>query len=395
MCAKEKLSELLKICKKYGYIATIFGEKTILSRVPYGPLGMEMKKNIFDDWWKTLTMATDVNIFPVSTPILKWLKGGTTKTDSIQMRSSLSKDTMGHYLSVLQTVNCQLPFGIVHSGLCFKSDPFVNLTSDAGILMNSDVSSKHYDRNEGKIASSLISNIWNPLEKTHLMLMFFCSPKSFSSWMEYWQKHRLSWWRKFSGMPTRFSLAGSVSEGISLQFTVSSEKITFETITTKSGHLPEDVKDQTIANRSLVPCVIECEANLDLAVLNYLFDAYQESENDSKTRQLLRIHHQLAPYKVTITACGATNKLRDLAIYITRQLRKANVAVFPNPDLYCISSLDTQFNHFDEMGIPYCIVLSEKTLKTGITGLRNRDTTITEQVHVKEMKTKLLYYLQM
>ncbi|XP_022254144.1 DNA polymerase subunit gamma-2, mitochondrial-like isoform X3 [Limulus polyphemus] len=306
MCAKEKLSGLLKICQKYGYIAPFRGEKTVLSRVPYGPLGMEMKKNIFDIWWKTLTMATDVNVFPVSTPVLKWQKEGTTKTGSIQMRSSLSEDTMGHYLSVLQTVNCQLPFGIVHSGLCFKSDLLVNLNSDADILMNLDVSSQHNDRNEGKIASSLISSVWNPLEKTHLMLMFFCSPKSFSSWLEYWQKHRLSWWRK-----------------------------------------------------------------------------------------VLRIHHQLAPYKVTITASGATNKLRDLAIYITRQLRKSNVAVFPNPDLYCVSSLDSQFIHFDEMGIPYCIVLSERTLKTGIAGLRNRDTTITEQVHVKEMKNKLLYYLQM
>ncbi|XP_022254142.1 DNA polymerase subunit gamma-2, mitochondrial-like isoform X2 [Limulus polyphemus] len=340
-------------------------------------------------------MATDVNVFPVSTPVLKWQKEGTTKTGSIQMRSSLSEDTMGHYLSVLQTVNCQLPFGIVHSGLCFKSDLLVNLNSDADILMNLDVSSQHNDRNEGKIASSLISSVWNPLEKTHLMLMFFCSPKSFSSWLEYWQKHRLSWWRKFAGMPTSFSLTKSVSQDVSLQFTTSWEKITFETITTKSGHLPEDLKDQTMACKTLVPHVIECETNLDLAVLNYLFDAYQERETNSRTRQVLRIHHQLAPYKVTITASGATNKLRDLAIYITRQLRKSNVAVFPNPDLYCVSSLDSQFIHFDEMGIPYCIVLSERTLKTGIAGLRNRDTTITEQVHVKEMKNKLLYYLQM
>lgn len=39
-------------------------------------------------------------------------------------------------------------------------------------------------------------------------------------------------------------------------------------------------------------------------------------------------------------------------------------------------NLDIQYRQYDQLGVPYTVVLNENTLKNGIIQLRNRDTTL-------------------
>lgn len=75
--------------------------------------------------------------------------------------------------------------------------------------------------------------------------------------------------------------------------------------------------------------------------------------------------------------------MKDLALYLSKQLRANYVStlLLPSSSMHI---LDSQFKQYDQLGIPYNIVLNDKTLVDGISLLRSRDTTL---------KVLLLYLL--
>jgi DNA polymerase gamma 2 len=89
---------------------------------------------------------------------------------------------------------------------------------------------------------------------------------------------------------------------------------------------------------------------------------------------------------VKIAAKTVIDQLKDMALYLCRQLRKNQVSSLLLPSSYK-NTLDAQWKQYDQMGIPYNVVLNENTLKTGISQLRSRDTTLKEQVHVADLAT--------
>ncbi|XP_071438558.1 DNA polymerase subunit gamma-2, mitochondrial isoform X2 [Hetaerina americana] len=155
--------------------------------------------------------------------------------------------------------------------------------------------------------------------------------------------------------------------------------------------------------RSILPHVIECAATLDGAVLAFLCDAYGErlspshsktgsNSKENNTRLTLHLHRRLAPYKASFSASSSNSTLvedlNDLASYLTRQLRRIGISVLLPQDL-TKKSLEAQHLRNDEMGIPYTIVMNESTLKNGIIGLRSRDTTLKEQLHITDLKSHM------
>lgn len=74
---------------------------------------------------------------------------------------------------------------------------------------------------------------------------------------------------------------------------------------------------------------------------------------------------------------GAANitELNDLALYLTKQLRAMNVSVLLLPSSSKFT-LEAQYKQYDHLGVPYTVILNDKTLVDGISQLRNRDTTL-------------------
>lgn len=68
-------------------------------------------------------------------------------------------------------------------------------------------------------------------------------------------------------------------------------------------------------------------------------------------------------------------QLKQLAQYLAKQLRTKKVATLLLPSAQR-DSLEVQWNRFDQMGVPYQVLLNERTLKNGIVQLRSRDTTL-------------------
>lgn len=53
-------------------------------------------------------------------------------------------------------------------------------------------------------------------------------------------------------------------------------------------------------NEKYVPYVIESTCGLDRSILAILFDAYNEEEINGETREVLKLHPYLAPYKIAV-----------------------------------------------------------------------------------------------
>ena len=78
---------------------------------------------------------------------------------------------------------------------------------------------------------------------------------------------------------------------------------------------------------------------------------------------------------IIILGCSNNSELGQLGMLITIQLRKAGISTLSLPSLSS-ENFEEQLKRFDSLGLPYTCILNEGTLRTGIFGLRNRDTTI-------------------
>lgn len=74
----------------------------------------------------------------------------------------------------------------------------------------------------------------------------------------------------------------------------------------------------------------------------------------------------------------------DLSKYIGLKLKSAGISVLlqkQNDDKYP----NRIFNTFDRIGVLDTIILNDESLTNGLMKLRNRDTTITEAIHLSDV----------
>lgn len=132
--------------------------------------------------------------------------------------------------------------------------------------------------------------------------------------------------------------------------------------------------------------------------LNAICDAYDEPLFQEDKRQLLRLHRKLAPYRISFAVTGSSklicenmiknknycktfsaaakiSELSELALYVSKQLRANYISTLLLPSS-AKHTLETQFKQYDQFGIPYTVILNDKTLVDGISQLRSRDTTL-------------------
>lgn len=89
------------------------------------------------------------------------------------------------------------------------------------------------------------------------------------------------------------------------------------------------------------------------------------------------------------TLCYSTDPsdvidLYDLSRYISMLLQECNIEVLHSEDILFPqkTNIDDEFNKIDSIGIPYSLILDVESLNTGLMKLRNRDTTLSETIHI-------------
>ena len=115
-------------------------------------------------------------------------------------------------------------------------------------------------------------------------------------------------------------------------------------------------------DRRYVPYVIEPAAGADRATLAFLLAAYDEEEvpngkGGTEKRTVLRLHPRLAPIKVAVLPLSKNEKLVPLADEVASALR-AHFMI----DVDVAGSIGRRYRRQDEVGTPLCVTIDFDTL---------------------------------
>uniref|UniRef100_H3DJF9 DNA polymerase gamma 2, accessory subunit n=1 Tax=Tetraodon nigroviridis TaxID=99883 RepID=H3DJF9_TETNG len=377
----------------------------------YGPLGLELRRNLLDQWWrsvstssaqvfgiKTLTCSQDpptggaghLGIVDLDDLTQVLVQKGLSREELIQqlrerlhrsrlMRTSLYQGALKQFVPSLELANRKLPFGLAETGLCFQPP--------------------------GRSGC--------PGEATNTSLVWFCSPRTSGQWLDYWTRQRLKWWRKFALSPSNFSsaevpeeeLEAVVSRGVRVWYRFPWGQKPVETLWLRgNAELLRTLNGARFTlqgrdGRKTLPHVVTVTGNVDCGMMAFLSNSLQQLKKDNSKhrlqhRQVLKLHPALAPVKVALEiGRGATAELRQLCEGLMQELKEAQISVWPGYLSTQASSMEQLTAKYDEMGVLFTVVISENTLENGLLQVRSRDTTIKETVHISESRNYIFRYI--
>ena len=134
-----------------------------------------------------------------------------------------------------------------------------------------------------------------------------------------------------------------------------------------------------ITNEKYVPYCVEPSVGVDRMFLTFLCNAYEvETLEDGTTRNLLKLHPALAPYKAAVLPL--TKKLTDKSDEVYKKLsREFNV------DTDVSGSIGKRYRRQDEAGTPFCITVDFDTLEDETVTVRHRDSMEQERVKIDDL----------
>ena len=432
------LEKLVSLCKRRGFIfqsSEVYGGTG--SVWDYGPLGVELKRNIKDRWWHAMVRARD-DIEGIDAAILMhpkvWEASGHVagfsdplidckackarfRADQIEGSQCPRKPSKrpGEH------TDCQLTEPRLFN-LMFKT--FMGPVEDSaavvylrpetaqGIYVNF-LNVQQATRQKvpfgiaqiGKAFRNEITPgnfIFRTREFEQMEMQFFVDPQQPSGgrtdmeWFEYWKEQRLQWHlalglereRLMFHQHTPEELAHYARAAFDVQFdfggTLGFQEIEgvhhrgdFDLTQHQqfSGKRLEYL-DQP-ANRRYVPFVIETSVGADRTLLAVLVNGYREEkvEGEDEGRVVLRLLPSLAPIKAGIFPLVKKDGMPEFAEKLAADLRP-HFPVFYDES----GAIGRRYRRQDEVGTPFCLTIDGQTIQDNTVTVRDRDTLVQERV---------------
>ncbi len=419
------MDKLVSLCKRRGFIfqsSEIYGGTG--SVWDYGPLGVELKKNMKDAWWKSMVRMRD-DIEGLDAAILMhprtWEASGHVagftdplvdcKTCKGRFRADRLEDARCPQKPSKrpgEAEQCQLTEPRMFN-LMFKtfmgpveesaSTVYLRPETAQGIFVNF-LNVQQSTRQKvpfgiaqiGKAFRNEITPgnfIFRTREFEQMEMQFFVEPGEDMKWFEYWKAERMAWHQSLGLAPERLNyhqhagaeLAHYARAAFDIEFdfggTLGFQEI--EGIHNRGdfdlGRHQEysgkklEYFDQPNNKRSL-PYVIETSVGADRSTLAALVNAYREEtvEGEAEGRTVLRLHPSLAPIKTAVFALTKKEGMPDMAHRIAGDLRPH----FP-VDYDETGSIGKRYRRQDEVGTPFCVTVDTESVKDGTVTVRDRD----------------------
>lgn len=240
--------------------------------------------------------------------------------------------------------------------------------------------------------------------KRHLLRTSYFVSNSFSSEsFHHMQRQHKIWWMKYGSYPGKYFISDQKNESlfksVHIQSTVTESVLNIESF--KLFSLKDCTQSKEIIGsfhsklpnrkKEIIPDIIKSVVDLQVAAIALLFDAV------NLTEYYTAHHRRIAPYQVAIIINGCqrnSKQLNDLSRYIELLINKTEPKIKVLNELttrnYDTSELDKQYQTYDEIGIPYNIILDNDALNNGLFHLRNRNTTLSEKIHLSDVTNYLI-----
>jgi glycyl-tRNA synthetase len=416
------LDTISNLAKKRGFVfqsSEIYGG--IRSAYDYGPLGVELLRNVKDEWWRSMVRERD-DVVGIDSAILQarqvWQASGHEEvfTDPLvecrncNARHRLDKlddpntcPTCGKSGTFTEPRHFNLMFR-TYMGPVEEEDNLIYLRPETaqGIFTNFE-NVRRTNRLKlpfgiAQVGKSFRNEItpgqfvFRTREFEQMEMEYFVRPEDADKWFEYWKEQRLQWYLDLGMTESNLRIrphsedelshysAGTVDveyrfpwdwdelEGIA-------NRTDFD-LKAHSEHSGEDLRyfDQE-SNERFYPYVIEPAAGATRTTFAFLIDAYHEETVNDEERVVLRLHHRLAPYKVAVLPLSKKPELIEPAEQVAKELRRHWMV-----EMDVTQSIGRRYRRQDEIGTPYAVTVDFDTLDDHAVTIRDRDTMTQDRV---------------
>lgn len=408
-----EMDTIVSLCKRRGIIfqnSEIYGG--IGNTWDYGPLGVELKKNVKDAWWKSVVYERD-DMEGLDAAILMnpatWEASGHLKNftdplvDCKQCKHRFRLDDLGGdgcpdcggELTAARSFNLMFKtfIGPVEDS---ASVTYLRPETAQGIFVNFANVQKMMRRKIpfgiAQIGKSFRNEItpgnftFRTREFEQMEIEYFVKPGTDDTWYRHWVDERFHWYLDLGINRENLrlrehehtELAHYAKSCVDIEYLFPMGWSELEGIANRSDfdlrqHAEHSGKDLSYfdegAKEKYIPYVIEPSAGADRATLAFLIDAYREEKVKGEKRVLLALQHSLAPIKVAVLPLLKNRPdIVAVAQSIAADLRRRYKAVYDDT-----AGIGRLYRRQDEIGTPYCVTVDVQSLDDHRITVRERD----------------------
>ena len=419
---EDKLMEkIVSLCKRRGFVfpgSEIYGG--LANTWDFGPLGLALKKNIKNLWWKKFVEEED-NIFGIDGGIILspkvWEASGHVenftdplveckgchkrfRADQIQdlkkcgecggnltepkkfngmfrtflgasedsvsaayLRPETAQAIFINFKNIIDSFHPKIPFGIAQIGKAFRNE------ITAGNFIFRDLEFEQHE------------------------LEYFIAPDDWKERFDYWLKKMHSFARLI-GLPedkiherehgpTELSHYSKKTIDLEYDFPFGQKELwglAYRTDYDLKNHSEKSGADLSLADEAgdrFFPHVIEPSMGVERTLLAILCGTYSED----KDRVVLKLKPVLAPYKAAVFPLLANKpELIKKAREVFEMLRLDFAVAWDDR-----GNIGKRYYSQDEIGTPYCLTVDFQTLEDQTITVRDRDTTKQERIKIKDI----------
>ncbi|MEE8492340.1 MAG: glycine--tRNA ligase [Acidimicrobiia bacterium] len=426
------LDTIANLAKKRGFVfpsSEIYGG--LRSAYDYGPLGVELLRNVKAEWWRSMVRDRD-DIVGLDSAIIQdrqvWAASGheASFTDPLvectncnnrfrpdkledagvcpncgerdsftearqfnlllkthlgpvedeaalaYLRPETAQGIFINYENVRRTMRLKLPFGIAQIGKSFRNE----ITP-------------------GQF-------VFRTREFEQMEMEYFCRPEEAAEWFAYWLEQRMAWYVDLGMDKDKMRLRAHDEDELSHYSTTTSdveyqfpwgwdelEGIANRTDFDLRAHTEQSGQDLSYYDQDqderFFPYVIEPAAGATRTTFAFLIDAYSEEEVRGETRVVLKLDPRLAPVKVAVLPLSKKEELMPDTRAVAGALRSSWQL-----EVDVTQSIGRRYRRQDEIGTPFCVTVDFDTLDDKAVTVRDRDTMNQDRVAIDQ----LLAYLR-
>jgi glycyl-tRNA synthetase len=433
------MDKLVSLAKRRGFVfqsSEIYGG--LGSVWDYGPLGVELKKNLKERWWRSMVHERDdvegldaailmhprvweasghvsgftdplvdckicKNRFRADDPTIKG-EPGTPEAQCPRCgnKGSLTAPRMFNLMFKTFMGPVEEAAAVVYLRPETAQGIYVNYLN---VMQASRQKVPFGIAQIGKAFRNEITPgnfIFRTREFEQMEMQFFVKPGEDERWFEEWKAARMDWHRGVGINPDKLrfhahapdELAHYAKAAFDIEYEFPFGWQEFEGIHNRtdfdlsrhqefSGKKLEYV--DTVSGERFVPYIIETSLGADRLALVALVDAYREEEVGGEKRVVLGLAPAIAPIKAGVFPLVKKDGMPEFARRIYDDCRRRFPAFYDDG-----GSIGRRYRRQDEAGTPFGITVDGQTIEDQTVTVRDRDTLVQERIPAD----RLLEYLQ-
>jgi glycyl-tRNA synthetase len=418
------MDKIVSLSRRRGFVfqsSDIYGG--LASCWDYGPLGVELKRNIKQAWWRANVQDRD-DMVGIDAAILMhpqvWIASGHVggfadplvecklchhrfRADQIQtprcpdcegelteprmfnlmfktfmgpveddasviyMRPETAQGMFVNFSNVLNTTRKKLPFGMAQIGKAFRNE----------------ISPGNF--------------IFRSREFEQMEIEYFVKPGTDKENFDKWLESRRKWYLDLGIRPENLrmrqhahdELAHYARDCYDVEYLFPMGWSELEGIANRgnfdltqhqnaSGKSMEYFDEET--KEHYLPIVIEPSSGVDRAALAFMCDAYDEEPDKNEIRVVMRFKPEIAPIKIAVLPLSRKENLATFAKKVHSELRQCWVSQYDDTQ-----SIGRRYRRQDEIGTPFCVTVDFDSLEDNMVTVRERDSMNQIRVPVSQL----------